>query len=181
MIHASRGPKLREHIAKVAAGLFYAEGINRVGVDRVAGEAGVTKRTLYHHFTSKEKLIAEALRSAPIVLFPQDGDPRKRIFGAFDSLTAYLKDSDYRGCPYIIYNAELTDRRHPARQIIERRIRKRREWFEDRLREAGLTNPESLAEEIDVVFDGALSSATKRCSVEPVRAAKRLVVRLLTR
>ncbi|HEY1730065.1 MAG TPA: helix-turn-helix domain-containing protein [Candidatus Baltobacteraceae bacterium] len=146
---------------------------------RVAGEAGVTKRTLYHHFTSKEKLIEEALRSAPIVLFPEEGDPLKRISGAFDTLTAYLKDSEYRGCPYIIYNADLTDRRHPARHLIERRIFKRRKWFEARLREAGVRHPESVAEEIDVVFDGALASATKRCSLEPVRAAKRVIVRML--
>ena len=181
MIQAFRGPKLREHIAKVAAELFYADGINRVGVDRVADEAGVTKRTLYHHFSSKEKLVAEALRSAPIVLFPEAGDPLKRICGAFDTLTAYLKNSEYRGCPYIIYNAELTDRRHPARQLIERRIFKRRKWFEARLREAGFAHPESVAEEIDVIFDGALASATKRCSLEPVRAAKRLVLRMLER
>lgn len=181
MIHTTRGPKLRAHIAKVAADLFYAEGINRVGVDRVAGEAGVTKRTLYHHFNSKEQLVAEAIRSAPILSFPEEGAPLKRIFGAFDTLTTYLKDSDYRGCPYIIYNAELTERRHPARQLIERRIFKRRKWFEARLREAGVPHPESAAEEIDVVFDGALASATKRCSLDPVRAAKRVVVRMLAR
>src|SRR5271154_7221931 len=108
MMHAARGPKLKEHIAKVAADLFYADGVHRVGVDRVAGEAGVTKRTLYHHFSSKDELIVEALRAASIVLFPQNGAPRDRILGAFDALSAYLKDSDYRGCPYVIYHAELT-------------------------------------------------------------------------
>ena len=178
-MHAVRGPKLKEHIAKVAAELFYTEGIHRVGVDRVADKAGVTKRTLYHHFSSKKLLITEALRGARIVLFPQEGAPLERIYGAFDALTAYLRDSDYRGCPYIIYNAELTDRRHPARALIERRIFKRRKWFETRLREAGIARPEAVSEEVDVLFDGALASATKRCSLEPVWAAKRVAIRML--
>jgi AcrR family transcriptional regulator len=179
MLHAFRGPKLKEHIAATAAALFYSEGIKTVGVDRVADKAGVTKRTLYHHFPSKDDLIAEALRGSPLVIFPEHGTPIDRIIGAFDALQAYLTQTDFRGCPYIIYSAELTDRTHPARQIIERRLFKRRAWFEKRLSEAGVRDPAALAEEIDVLFDGALASGTKLSSLDPILAAMRPVTRLL--
>ena len=179
MIHAFRGLQLKEHIAAVAASLYYAEGINRVGVDRVAAEAGVTKRTLYHHFQSKDELVAEALRSTPIVLFPIEGPPVDRIFGAFEALRDYLTNTSFRGCPYNIYSAELNDRRHPARQLIEQRILKRRKWFETRLEEAGAHDPTALAEELDVLFDGALAAGMKRGALEPVFAATRAATRLL--
>jgi AcrR family transcriptional regulator len=179
MIHSHRGRELKQHIAAVAASLFYAEGINTVGVDRVADTAGVTKRTLYHHFPSKDELVAEALRAAPGVLFPSEGAPLERVRGAFEALTTFLTDTAFRGCPYIIFSAELTDRSHPARQLIQRRIEKRRKWFEARLQEAGARNPAALAEELDVLFDGALASGAKRGTLEPVLAAKRGAVRLL--
>jgi len=179
MLTAFRGPALKKHIAVTAAALFYTEGINRVGVDRVADEAGVTKRTLYHHFPSKDALIAEALRGSPIVLFPDSGKPTARIVGAFKALHAYLTETDFRGCPYILYSAELADRNHPARQLIEQRITKRRKWFEERLKEAGSRDYAALSEELDVLFDGALASATKRGSLEPVVAAHRVARRLL--
>jgi AcrR family transcriptional regulator len=179
MLHGPRGRVLKEHIAAVAAGLFYAEGIHRVGVDRIADKAGVTKRTLYHHFRSKDELIAEALRCAPNVTFPSDGTPLERVRGAFDALVDFLTESAFRGCPFIIFSAELTDRRHPARQEIEQLLAKRRRWFERRVREAGARDPVAVAEELDVLFDGALAAGTKRGTLEPVIAARRLALRLL--
>lgn len=174
-----RGPELKAHIASVAASLFYAHGINRIGVDRIADTAGVTKRTLYHHFGSKDALVTEALRASPIVLLPPEGSPIERICGAFDALTSFLTDNAFRGCPYIIFTAELTERNHPARRLIERRILKRRKWFESRLQEAGARTPEMLAEELDVLFDGALAVAAKSGTFDPVIAARRAAMRLL--
>jgi AcrR family transcriptional regulator len=179
MLHGPRGRALKEHIAAVAGALFYAEGIHQVGVDRVAAKAGVTKRTLYHHFRSKDELIAGALSAAPTITFPSEGAPAPRILGAFDALVAFLTDSAFRGCPLIIFSAELTDREHPARKQIEESVRKRRRWFEKRLHEAGARDPAALAEELDVLFDGALAAGTKRGSLEPVHAARRSVERLL--
>ena len=171
--------ELKDHIARVAARLFYREGIHAVGVDRIADEASVAKRTLYHHFPSKDALVAAALRVAPIVPFPEDGTPVERIMGAFERLGAFLEQTEYRGCPYIIFTAELVERGHPARQLIERRIAKRRAWFRDRAREAGARDPESLAEQIDVLFDGALASGAKRFDRAPARAALAAVRTLL--
>jgi len=168
---ALRRSQLKEHIARVAARLFYEDGIHAVGMDRVADAAEVTKRTVYHHYSSKDDLVAAALRNTPGIEFPASGPPLKRILGAFEGLAGFLRETDFRGCPYIIFTAELTDRAHPARQLIERRVARRREWFKQRLLEAGLRSPEMLAEQLDVLFDGALAACAKRGGTRAARAA----------
>lgn len=163
--------ELKAHIAKVAAALFYRDGIHAVGVDRIAGEAQITKRTLYHHYPSKDELIAAALRVSPIVAFPRDGTPAQRILGAFESLAYFLEEGEFRGCPFNFFTAELLDRRHPARQIIERRVVQRRTWFADLARAAGARDPQTLAEQLDILFDGAAAAGAKSGDVQPARAA----------
>jgi AcrR family transcriptional regulator len=163
--------EIKGHIAQVAATLFHREGIHAVGVDRIADEAGVTKRTLYHHYACKDDLIAAALRVSPIVRFPKSGSPAEKITGVFEALAQYLVAGGYRGCPYVFYTAELLDRRHPARQIIERRVAQRRAWFRDLAAQAGAVDPELLAEELDVLFDGALAAGAKREDLRPAQAA----------
>ena len=61
---------MADYIAEVAASLFYREGLHAVGVDRVAATAGLTKRTIYRHYRSKDELIAASLRHAPRASFP---------------------------------------------------------------------------------------------------------------
>src|SRR6516165_2700525 len=51
----------RERIITAASKLFYSEGIRAVSVDAVAETAGLTKRTLYYHFRSKDDLVAAYL------------------------------------------------------------------------------------------------------------------------
>ncbi len=40
-------PKPRERVLAAAARLFIGEGVNAVGVDRIAQEAAVSKRSIY--------------------------------------------------------------------------------------------------------------------------------------
>ena len=170
-VHPRSGRPLADHIAIVAADLFYREGIHLVGVDRVAAEAEVTKRTLYRHFRSKDALVAAALRRSPKIRFPREGTPYAQIIGAFRAMIAFLEESAYRGCPWIIVAAELTDPRHPARIIVNDLVGKRRQWWYDRAVETGAAHPDLLAEQLDVLFDGALANSTKRGVTTPAEAA----------
>jgi AcrR family transcriptional regulator len=52
----------REQIVDVALSLFYQGGFNATGVDKIVSESGVTKKTLYAHFKSKDELILATLR-----------------------------------------------------------------------------------------------------------------------
>lgn len=172
-LHGPAGQPLADYIAEVAAELFYREGIHVVGMDRLADAAGLTKRTIYRHYPSKDALIAASILRAPRVRFPNAGSPLEQITGAFEALEGYLEGTSYRGCPYILFTAELAEPRHPARRLIEHLIEKRRRWFRDRATEAGFDAPDDIAEQLDVLFDGALASGAKRGDAVAVRAAKR--------
>ncbi|HEX8805439.1 MAG TPA: hypothetical protein VF741_00765, partial [Candidatus Aquilonibacter sp.] len=108
------------------------------------------------------------------------GTPVDRIIGAFTRLREFLSETDYRGCPYIFFTAELVDRNHPARRMIQRRIAKRRAWFKDMCEVADARDADTLAEQLDVLFDGALASGAKRDDLRPVDAAISAAKALLT-
>jgi len=48
----------RERLLAAANELFYAEGVQTVGIDRIIEHAGVAKASLYNTFGSKEALVA---------------------------------------------------------------------------------------------------------------------------
>src|SRR5215510_10048019 len=90
---ASSNPT-RERIISAASKLFYDDGIRSVSVDAVAEKAGLTKRTLYYHFRSKDDLVAAYLevRDQPnLALFRRwfaeaDGDLPAKVQAIFDHL-----------------------------------------------------------------------------------------------
>lgn len=178
-----RGALLAAHIAQTAAYLFYRHGINVVGVDRIADSAGVTKRTLYRHYRSKDTLIAASLMCGPRIPFPAEGSGREQILAFFDGLIAFVSDPSYRGCPHINAAVELADRTHPARKIVEEHATRRRSWFYRRVCEATGEGESAdvLAEQLDVLFDGALANATKRSIALPAIAARAAAETLLDR
>src|SRR5258707_12959303 len=104
----------KERILAAANKLFYAQGIRAVGVDTVAAEAGVSKRTLYHHYPSKDALIAAYLTARFKQLAPSDAPALEQILGNFDRLESPITDGSFRGCPYVNAATDLCHARHPA-------------------------------------------------------------------
>src|ERR1700759_2622116 len=98
------GRGARQRILNAAAELFYREGINATGVERLAAESSVSKRTLYQHFPSKTAVVEEYLRGmeqriADTVIQTNDGlTPRERMLAAFDKHSA--PGETLRGCPF---------------------------------------------------------------------------------
>src|ERR1700727_1666351 len=96
----SRGA--RQRILDTAAELFYRDGINATGVERLAAESSVSKRTLYQHFPSKTAVVEEYLRSIEDrVANPRQGAnlaPRERLLAVFQAPTS--RGGPLRGCPF---------------------------------------------------------------------------------
>src|SRR5262249_45439102 len=88
----------RDRILEAATKLFYGEGIRAVSVDAVAAKAGVTKRTFYYHFRSKDDLVAAYLeiRDQPnLAMFQRwfagtDGDLADKVAGIFHELARFV-------------------------------------------------------------------------------------------
>src|SRR2546425_5673551 len=106
-----------ERILAAADKLFYRQGIRAVGVDAVAAEAGVSKRTLYNYYPTKDDLIAAYLTARFKHIEPSDAPAREQILGYFDYLERVFAKARFRGCPYINAVAELSDPKHAAAGI----------------------------------------------------------------
>jgi AcrR family transcriptional regulator len=153
----------RERLVRVASGLFYREGITRVGIDRILREAGVTRATMYRHFTGKEQLVAAYLRGEDATIRaafpgPDPAEPWAAVDAALDAIADDVRRNHTRGCPFINASAEYPDANSEIRVIV----RGHRDWFagavHDRLAETGLSaaEVERLADTLVLLRDGAL-------------------------
>src|SRR5207249_7236897 len=151
-----------ERILAAADELFYAQGIRAVGVDTVAAEAGVSKRTLYNHYPSKDALIAAYLQARFKHIAPSDAPAREQILGAFDRLERMFADGSFRGCPYVNAVTEIGDPRHVAASIAVQFKEQRRLWFRALLERLGVKDADTLATQLQILSEGALSAALVR-------------------
>jgi AcrR family transcriptional regulator len=98
---------MKDRILETADRLFYLQGIRAVGVDTIAAEIGISKRTLYNHFPSKDALISAYLARRFVAPRASDKSPVEQILGTFDSLERRFSAKDFRGCPFVNAVAEL--------------------------------------------------------------------------
>lgn len=157
----------REKILKAAAHLFYIESVRSVSVDAIAERAGVTKKTLYYHFSSKDELIAAYLtqRDQPNLeaftrwLGEAEGAMPERIEAFFIRVAEAGKHPKWRGCGFLRTTAELANMPgHPARLVGAGHKKKVEQWLEQQFRGEGIAEPGTLARQISVLIDGSFSA-----------------------
>ena len=108
---------MAERIMAAADRLFYQKGIRAVGVDTVAAEAGISKRSLYDTFPSKDALVAAYLRQRVQPLPASDLPPTAQVLALFDQLHVRFANGDFRGCPFVNAVTELAEDCETARAI----------------------------------------------------------------
>jgi AcrR family transcriptional regulator len=168
-------PTPRQRLIDAAADLFYRQGIGAVGVDLVSKAAGVSKRTLYLEFGSKDQLIAQSLdaRGTDIIgiYLPTEEDseapPRQEILAVFDRLRRWTASESYRGCPFINTATELADASHPARQVARDYKLRIRGFFERQAARGLAADPNQLASQLITFFDGAIVQAVMGNALDP--------------
>ena len=157
----------RERVLAAAATLFYAGGIHATGVEAIAARANTTKMALYRHFQSKDALVVEWLRKVAghywtvfdAIESAHAGDPRAQILGWTTFIADEVATWSQRGCPFINSIAELPDRNHPARQLIEEHKARQLKRLTGLCTAAGLASPDDTASEIMFVLEGAQVAA----------------------
>ncbi|HEY6761307.1 MAG TPA: TetR/AcrR family transcriptional regulator [Baekduia sp.] len=152
-----------------------------VSVDRIAAEAEVGKMTLYRHFTSKDELVVAALegadapaRAALAAAIERAGqDPWARLLAPFAMLEPWFTGPSFHGCPFMSASLELHDPGHPAVAVAARHKAATRDVFATGARAAGLAtdDAEELADELALIFDGAIAQAQIRDPRAVARAA----------
>jgi AcrR family transcriptional regulator len=165
-------PTMRERILETADRLFYLQGIRAVGVDTIAAEIGISKRTLYNHFPSKDALIRAYLARRFVQPRPSDKTPAEQILGTFDSLERRFGSRDFRGCPFVNAVAELGAEDAAVKKIAVAFKESRRVWFRDLLERLEVANADDLATQLTLLVDGSIAQDLVRNDPSMARAAK---------
>jgi AcrR family transcriptional regulator len=171
---------MSERILEAADRLFYGQGIRAVGVDTIAAEIGISKRTLYNYYPSKDELIVAYLSRRLIPLLLSDVPPAEQILGAFDRLERSFGTKAFRGCPFVNAVAEVGDTNEAAARIAIAFKEQRRVWFRDLLTRLGVTDADALATQLAILVDGAIAGALVRGDPGIARSAKDAARVLLT-
>jgi len=176
-----------DRIAAAAAAQFHEHGITSTGVDALSRAAGISKRTLYERFGSKDGLIVAAYESLDIPVFQMftgaaeaaADTPRGQLEALFAQLEVMVGMPEFRGCPFANAAAELADLDHPAHQVVRAHKQRLRDWMEERARLAGAADPNALSRKLMLVFAGAQSQALVERSTRPAADARVLAGELL--
>lgn len=154
----------RGRIIEAAARLFYREGIRAVSVEAVAEKAGVTKKTLYYHFKSKDELITAYLQSqdqSTLALYARwfsetDGTAADKVRGLFSAFGRTVDTPRWKGCGFLRTTAELASTPgHPAIKVGAAHKKRFEEWLSGELRSRCVLNAGDVARRILILLDGA--------------------------
>lgn len=158
-------PGPRERLLEAAATLAYQEGTG-VGIQALCKAAGVSKRSMYQLFDSKDELLAASLDQgsgdyvASLVPASDDGrPPRQRILHVFERMQAQARSPKYRGCRYLAVQIELKDHGHPASRVARGVKENLTGFFRTEAAQGGAHDPGLLARQLMLVFDGASARA----------------------
>lgn len=173
-------------VLDAASQLFYDRGINSVGVDAIAKEAGVTKKTLYDQFGSKAALVVAYLSErdqnyrAWVEQEIEEEDGADRVLAVFDALNSWMDAHSPKGCPFVHAHGELLGSPdHPAHEVIRAEKAWERELFAELAGDVGCREPVALAAQLTSLLEGATVlrsiSEVPDAFVESRRAAGALV------
>ena len=171
---ASPPPKqtMKERILETADKLFYLQGIRAIGVDTIAAEIGISKRTLYNHFPAKDALIEAYLERRFVQPRPSDKPPAEQILATFDSLERRFSARDFRGCPFVNAVTELGPEVRAVKKIAVAFKESRRIWFRDLLNQLAVSDAEGLATQLVLLVDGSIAQDLVRDDPAMARAAR---------
>ena len=158
----------RERLLAAAGKLLARQGVS-VGVDALCKAAGVSKKSMYQLFRSKDELIAESLASRGpddlriLLPAPNDGRSRRaRILAVFERQNELAADSNFLGCQFVATAIELKNPEHPASTVARYFKQQLTDFFRAELAAAGAEDPDALAIQLTMIYDGANARAVVR-------------------
>jgi AcrR family transcriptional regulator len=185
---AGHTPRLsaRERLLAAADELFYENGINTVGIDRIIEHAGVAKASLYDTFGSKDELVRAYLQQRNAARQVRIAErmsrfetPEEKILSLFDLLAEVTAQPSYRGCAFARAGADAN-----SSQLVKATCGQSRAFLRDKLtelaREAGASDPELMGKQLVLLYDGASTSAYMDGDRDAPIAARTVAEQLLS-
>ncbi len=170
----------REELVETALEIFQREGFHATGIDRILAASGVAKKTLYHHFRSKDELIIAALRLRDERfrndfmkrLEARGRAPAEALLAIFDVMAELQERKEFRGCAFINACAEYGDRDSPIHSLAAEHKRLILAYVRKLAEAAGARDPEGLGRQLCVLMDGVIVAAQVSGDMEAVRSAR---------
>jgi AcrR family transcriptional regulator len=182
----------RDDLVDTALRLFYTQGFNATGIDKILAESGVSKMTMYKHFKSKDELILAALTKRDeqfrdwltSSMEKAASAPHEKLLAMFDALEDWFygrafKGMGFAGCAFINASSEFSQLDHPAHKIAADHKRCVLEYIRTLCEDAGAANPAELAEQIALLKEGAIVTAQVRGMPDAAKIAKSVAQSLL--
>lgn len=183
----TKRPSARDRILATATDLFYKEGVQNVGIDRIIAESGVAKMSLYNNFKSKDDLIAAYLQQqdenwgAWFTRRVEEAatEPRERLLAIFDVLQEWFEEPNFRGCAFINSAVELVDPDHPGYQVSLRHQQIIADYLLSLVKVAHIPNPETITQQLVILVNGATVVAMMEQTSATAQQAKQAAASLI--
>lgn len=172
----------REQIISTALTLFYQHGFNATGIDKVIAVAGVSKKTLYNHFRSKDELVLATLRKRD-ELFRNNlmretkrlaNAPKDRLLVIFDVIDAWFNDKNFSGCMFINASAEFAETDNPCHVVCAEHKRLVCEYIRELAEQAQAKDAEELSKQLNLLIEGAIVDAYVSGNLDAAKRAKKM-------
>lgn len=177
----------REQLIHTALALFSQYGFHATGIDLIAKQSGVTKRTLYAHFGSKDELVVATLRLLDEQLRSYflkhinntSADPKQRLLSVFDAAGYWFAEDNFFGCTFINAIGEYAESNDSVRRVCAEYKRLGREFIKELCEQAGVAEPQKLADELALILEGAIVTAQVSPQLDAAGIAKRVATTLV--
>lgn len=173
----------KDRIIETASRLFYEQGYNSTGINQIIKEAEVAKASLYQYFPSKDVLLLEYLKvagqstSETLNLVVENiEDPKLKVVALFDFIEKYSRQTTFQGCVFLNIASEIPKENKKANALIKKQKDGIRSLFASILAPVGKAD---LADELYVLFDGALITTKIHDEMWPLTITKKIVEKLL--
>jgi AcrR family transcriptional regulator len=180
-------PNKRDELVRKALDVFYCDGFNATGMDKLVAETGISKTSMYKHFRTKEDIILAVLRLRDerfrnwfcrrieeIAEAPKD-----RLLAIFDVLLEWFEAPEFKGCMFIKAVSEFQDPENPIHIQSATHKQMLFEYVEDLASQAGLENPAALARQLMLLKEGAIILAVMQGNADAGQDAKHAAISLI--
>lgn len=162
-----RKETIRRKLLQTACRLFCKEGIHATGIARIIEESGVSRRTLYLHYGSKENLLKAVFEAEANIWFHWfDSDlpnmkcsPVNRLLALFDLMQKWFYSKDFYGCVFINAVAEHDKSNSWVQEIANKHREKINAKLQTMVAESGAKDPELITEKLSLLIDGTIVTA----------------------
>jgi AcrR family transcriptional regulator len=183
-----KAEETRQQIIDAAYTLFYQIGFIRTSVDAIADAAGITKRTLYQHFKSKDELIEAVLEHQNRMALERiqrwadriTGKPDQMVMILFEKLAQWADRTGWQGSGFTRAAVEFADQPgHPARKAARRHKAELEMYLVEKFAAQNLDNVEQMVREILLLIEGCQSLTLIHDNLDYVDAARQAALILV--